>query len=212
LFLCFIFIFKFALHYPLCRPRIAANGTGRRLGAGGASTNVPAGDKRSIPHKIFCGRTAPLAPNRLLSAGILPRVLSVPLLCRLVLHCRYGTQSHYYVGLHSIAGTVLNSTTLSACTPLSVWYSNPLLCRLVLHCRYGIQFHYFVGLYSIVGTVLNSTTLSACTPLSVQYSISLLCRLVLHCCSNRQVKRWHLVHYSCRFTLYFVLNSQFMAT
>jgi len=51
--------------------------TGWRLGAGGASTKFPAGDKRSISHKIFCGTIAPLAPNRLLAAGILAKVLSL---------------------------------------------------------------------------------------------------------------------------------------
>jgi len=36
------------------------------LAAGGASTAVPAGDKLPKSHKIVCGVTAPLAPNRLL--------------------------------------------------------------------------------------------------------------------------------------------------
>jgi hypothetical protein len=40
--------------------------TGWRLGAAAASTTVPAGDKRSITHKIFRGVTAAVAPNRLL--------------------------------------------------------------------------------------------------------------------------------------------------
>jgi len=50
--------------------------TGWRLGAGGASTKFQAGDKRSISHKIFCGTTAPLAPNRSLAAAELPSFLS----------------------------------------------------------------------------------------------------------------------------------------
>jgi hypothetical protein len=133
--------------------------TGRRLGEGGASNNVRAGDKCSNLHNCFRGTNAPLAPNRSLSAGILPRVLSVSLHCRLVLHCRYGTQFHYFVGLQFVVGTILNSTTLSGYTTLSVRYSIPLLCRLALHCRYGTQFHYFVG----------TTTLSGCTLLSFQF-------------------------------------------
>jgi len=40
--------------------------------------------------------------------------------CRLALHCRYDTQFHHFVGLHFVVGTVLNSTTLSACNN-SVW-------------------------------------------------------------------------------------------
>jgi hypothetical protein len=53
----------------LTRSTLARNGVAawRR----GASTTFVAGDKRSIPHNIFCGVTAPLAPNRSLSAGIL---------------------------------------------------------------------------------------------------------------------------------------------
>ena len=88
--------------------------TGWRLGAGGASTKFPAGDKRSIPHKIFCGTTAPLAPNRtvkrwhssesvvIVGYTQLSVRYSIPLLCRFALHCRYGTQFYYFVGLHYI--------------------------------------------------------------------------------------------------------------
>jgi hypothetical protein len=64
--------YKFALSFQGCTPLTthcaALLLTGRRLGAGGASTTFVADDKRSITHKIFCGVTAPLAPNRLLAA------------------------------------------------------------------------------------------------------------------------------------------------
>jgi len=63
---------------------------------------------------------------------------------------------HYFVGLYSIVGTMLNST----------------LCRFVVHCRYVIQFHYFFGFYFIVGTVLNFTALSVCTPFSARDTLS----------------------------------------
>jgi len=39
--------------------------TSERLGAAAAYTTVYAGDKRSITHCLFCGRTAAVAPNRL---------------------------------------------------------------------------------------------------------------------------------------------------
>ena len=74
---------------------------------------------------------AAVAPNRLLSAGILPRF------------CPF----HYFVGLYSIVVIVLNSTTLSAYTTLSVLYLIPLLCRLALHCRYGTQFKSLVNAF-----------------------------------------------------------------
>ena len=120
-------------------------------------------------HYLCCGRQTfnfaqnflraycpPCAKPHSCTFGHLSRVLSVTLHYRFVLHCRYGTQFHYFIGLHSIVGMVLNSTTLSVYTPLSVWYSIPLLCRFALHCRYDTQFNYFVGLHSIVGMVLNS--------------------------------------------------------
>jgi len=44
--------------------------TGWRLGEAAASTTFVAGDKHSIPHYLFCGVTAAVAPNRSLGAGI----------------------------------------------------------------------------------------------------------------------------------------------
>ena len=44
--------------------------TSERLGAAAASTTVHAGYKRSFSHCLFCGRTAAVAPNRQLAAGI----------------------------------------------------------------------------------------------------------------------------------------------
>jgi len=122
------------VHHAVCR--LAYNGM-----AAWRSGGIPA-----LPFKS--ARPAAVAPNRSLSAGILPSMLSVPILCWLIL-CR----------------AVLNSTALSVCTPfsahetLSVWYSIPLLCRLILHCRCGTQLHSIVGLQFVVGTILNPTTL-----------------------------------------------------
>ena len=142
--------FALQLH---CRPRVADNGM-----AAWRSGGFPA-----LPFKS--ARPAAVAPNRSLSAGILPRC------------CQF----HNFVGLHFVVDTVLNSTTLSACIPLSIRYSTPLLCRVTFHCRYSTQFQHIVGLHSIVGMVFNSATLSACTSLSVRYSILPLCRLTLRC-------------------------------
>jgi hypothetical protein len=59
-------------------PRIVRQTTHnvRRLGAGGASTKLPAGDKRSISHKIVYGLTAAILQNRSLSAGIFVVIIS----------------------------------------------------------------------------------------------------------------------------------------
>jgi hypothetical protein len=51
----------------------------------GGVTAFYADNKRSISHFLFYEATVAVAPNRKLSAGVLPRVLSlsVPLYCRL---------------------------------------------------------------------------------------------------------------------------------
>ena len=89
-----------ALSLRRCRP--ALQPTGWRLGAAAASTTFVAGDYFSISHNIFCGTTAPVAPNRTVGRSVI---------CR---EC---------CPLHFIVGTILNSTTLSACTTLSVLFS-----------------------------------------------------------------------------------------
>jgi len=58
------FVHNSLIHFNYCTSRsVAAN-------AEAASTTVYAGDKRSISHKLFCGVTAAVAPNRQLCAGI----------------------------------------------------------------------------------------------------------------------------------------------
>ena len=58
------------------------------------------------PLPFKSARPAAVAPNRSLCAGILPIILSIPLHCRAALCCQYGTQFHYFVGLHFVVGMV----------------------------------------------------------------------------------------------------------
>jgi hypothetical protein len=139
--------------------------TGRRLGEGGASNNVQAGDKCSNLHNFFRGTTAPLAPNRLLAAGILPRVLS----------CRF----HVIVGLHTIFESYYFSTKLSDCTHFSRCVIFPQHCRIVHTFRGALLFQFIVGLHTLSKSCYFSTKLSNCTQFSRRVSFPIHCRIAL---------------------------------
>ena len=133
----FFYYSSFAIVVPLhCRPRIAANGM--------------AAWRRGGFHYLCCGRQTFNYPQNFLRDYCPP--CAKPLVSRSPIF-RERCPLHCIVGLYFVVGTVLNFNTLSAYTPLPVWYSiQPLFD---LHSIVGTVLNSIVGLYSITGTVHN---------------------------------------------------------
>ena len=124
------------------------------------------------------------------SAGLLPPLRQTAQLC-----------------VRAFVESVVRSTTLSACTPLSVQYSNPLPLhyRAILNFQISnfIRYHYIIGLHSIFksATFSATTTLSGCT----QFSNQQLFPPPLH---YRAVLNFK-ISYSIRFHYIFGMHSLF---
>ena len=84
----------------------------------GASTKFHAGDKRSISHKIFCGTTAPLAPNRTVVRSAVFREC-----CQIIVYCFLINLSKScinlssfvrYINVLSLSPTIVDSLSSSS--------------------------------------------------------------------------------------------------
>ena len=149
-----------------------------------------------ISHKIFCGTTAPLAPNRTVK-----RWHSSESVVIVGMYTIFGSVfvSRFIVGLHSLLMWVFVLFCLSSCTQ----FSFPLHCRTVhnfqvsfrfpLHCRaahifqVGCRFGLLVKLYTFSSRASFSTTLSPLAATTLEAGILTVFSLCSVSCQNRTV-------------------------